>query len=223
MGQINPDFIVMLYRVPVLLVSFMLHELSHAFTAYRCGDMTAKQAGRISFNPIRHIDPIGAVLLIMAGFGWAKPVPINPDNFRNKKAGIVLTSLAGPFSNIVLAIIFYAAYIIYAAYGRAAPFLPFSAAGQVIISILYQFFFINICLAAFNLIPIPPLDGSKALFSFLPDKIYYGYVLKYERFGMIALVLLSFSGLLITVLGPVMDVISSFVEAVAWPLASLFL
>ena len=212
----------MLYRVPVLLLSFMTHELSHALAAYRCGDMTAKDAGRISFNPIRHIDPFGAILLIVAGFGWAKPVPINPNNFRNKKAGIIITSLAGPFSNILLSILFYAVYVVFAARGRAAPFIPYSSAAQVLLAIFMQFYAINIALAAFNLIPIPPLDGSKVLFSILPERIYFNYVLRYERYGMIVLMALSFSGYLMIILGPIMEFILSFVETIAKPLAAIF-
>ena len=221
MENINPQFLVMLYRVPVLLLSFMIHELSHALIAYRCGDNTAKQAGRISFNPLRHIDPIGAVMLIVAGFGWAKPVPINPNNFKNKKAGIIMTSLAGPFSNILLAILFFAVYEIFYARARPAPFLPFSEGAGVALAIFTQFYFINISLAAFNLIPIPPLDGSKVLFAVLPDKIYYNYVLRYERYGMIILILLSFSGYLNTILGPIIGFIMTAINAVVSPLTSL--
>ena len=222
MGDINPQVLTMLYRVPVLLLSFMVHELSHALAAYRCGDMTAKQAGRISFNPIRHIDPFGAILLLVAGFGWAKPVPINPNNFRNKKAGIIITSLAGPLSNVLLSIIFYVVYVVYSVYGRPAPFMPYSSVAQVLLEIFSQFFFVNISLAAFNLIPIPPLDGSKVVFSLLPERIYFNYILRYERYGMIVLFALSFSGYLIVILGPIINFLQSFVETVATPLASMF-
>jgi len=213
----------MLYRVPVLLVSFMVHELSHALAALRCGDTTAKDMGRINFNPVRHIDPIGALLLLVAGFGWAKPVPINPDNFKHKKPGIIATSLAGPFSNILLSIIFGAAYIIYFTKIRRVSFLPPEGAQQIALTLLYQFYIINIMLASFNLIPIPPLDGSKVLFSLLPDRIYFDYVLRYERYGFIVLLALSFSGLLMKILGPVIGALSSFVEIVINPISRLFL
>ena len=223
MENINPQFIVMLYRIPVLLLSFMTHELSHALAAYRCGDMTAKQAGRISFNPIRHIDPIGAILLIFAGFGWAKPVPINPNNFKNKKSGIIITSLAGPLSNILLAVIFCVVHDIVNAKARPAPFIPLSGGAQIALALFYQFYIINIMLAAFNLIPIPPLDGSKVLFAALPDKIYYNYVLRYERYGMIILIVLSFSGYLSVILGPIINFIMSFIDAVVNPLTAVIL
>ena len=213
----------MLYRVPVLLVSFMVHELSHAYVAYRCGDDTAKRAGRISVNPIRHIDPIGAIMLLVAGFGWAKPVPINPDNFNNKRKGIILTSLAGPFSNILLAIVFSVVLDIIFAQGRPLPSFLFTPAGQPVRAILNQFYVINIALAAFNLIPIPPLDGSKVLFSFLPDRIYFDYVLRYERYGMFLLIALSISGFLMVILGPVMGLLVTVIRAAASPISELIL
>jgi len=213
----------MLYRVPVLLVSFMTHELSHALAAYRCGDTTAKEMGRISFNPIRHIDPIGALLLLVAGFGWAKPVPINPDNFRHKKTGIIVTCLAGPFSNILLSIVFGAAFSVFFMHIRRTSFLPVEGAEQIILTLLYQFFIINIMLASFNLLPIPPLDGSKVLFSLLPDRIYYDFILRYERYGFVILLALSFSGLLMRILGPVIDALTLFVNSIIDPITMLFL
>ena len=218
LNRLNPDFLNMLYRVPVLLLSFMAHELSHAFVAYRYGDMTAKNAGRISFNPLRHIDPVGAIMLIVVGFGWAKPVPINPNNFRNRKAGIAFTSLAGPLSNIVIALIFYCARGVFMYKARPAAFIPFTDTQTVILNIMVQFIIVNVSLAAFNLIPIPPLDGSKVLFSFLPEHILYNYVYKYERYGMIILVALSFTRVLNMILGPIINALIHFFEIAADPI-----
>jgi len=201
----------MLYRVPALLLSLMMHELSHAFAAYMCGDQTAKKAGRISFNPLRHLDPIGAIMLIVTRFGWAKPVPINPGNFRNKKAGIIITSIAGPLSNVLLAIIFNAVSIIFEVKTAPPPRLPLTDGVRAAQIIIDQFVLINISLAAFNLIPIPPLDGSKVLFSLLPDRIYYNYILRYERYGMFILMALSISGYLLVILGPILNFISSVI------------
>jgi Zn-dependent protease len=193
-----------LYRIPVLLLSFMVHELSHALVAMWNGDMTARNAGRITLNPIKHIDPIGALLLIFARFGWAKPVPINPNNFHRKKAGIILTSLAGPISNVLLAFMFFVPYVAFASKNNIGH-ATVSGAAIVAQNLFYEFVIVNVSLAAFNLIPIPPLDGSKVLFAILPDRIYYNYVLRYERYGMILLVALSLGGILGRLVNPLAE------------------
>ena len=208
--SLSPDFLDIIYRIPALLVAFMMHELSHALVALGCGDDTAKRAGRITLNPIRHIDPIGALLLIVARFGWAKPVPINPDNFRNRRAGIVATSLAGPASNVVMALIAALALALPRAFWLR-PLFGSADAIRILQGLVQEFYWVNIMLASFNLLPIPPLDGSKALFSFMPDRIYYGYLLKYERYGMFLLIALSMTRILGTMLSPVINGISSFV------------
>ena len=203
--RLSQEFIDMLYRVPVILITFTVHELSHGFVAYLLGDDTAKKAGRLSLNPIRHIDPVGALMLIVMRFGWAKPVPINPNKFKKKKLGIILTSLAGPFSNLILALLTIVPFwLIYMHYGLRTSS---SSTGftDIVITFLFQFILVNISLGIFNLIPIPPLDGSKVLFALLPDRIYFNYVLRYERYGMILLLLLSFSGLLSKIMGPLLD------------------
>jgi Zn-dependent protease len=191
--KLPKDFIEALYRLPTLLIAFMIHELSHAVVALAFGDDTAKKAGRITLNPLKHLDPLGALMVLVARFGWAKPVPIDPGKFRRRKLGIVCVSLAGPLSNVVLAV---AATLGLAALalGSVEPGWPYN--------FLFEFMLVNLSLAVFNLIPIPPLDGSKVLFAVLPDRIYYGYVLRYERFGMIALLALSFTGVLSRIIGP---------------------
>ena len=222
-NNLNPDFIVMLYRVPVLLVSFMVHEMSHGLAAYAFGDTTAKDAGRISFNPLRHIDPIGALLLIVVGFGWAKPLPINPFNFRRRKPGIIVTSLAGPFSNVLLAAVFYTVFIVFSVHGRPAPFIPVTGGAQIALELFRQFIIVNLSLAAFNLIPIPPLDGSKVLFAVFPDRIYYNYILRYERYGMIALIALSFTGYIGKIMSPIVMFLDGMIFKVVQPLAMLII
>ena len=221
--NINPEFLDMLYRVPVLLLSFMTHELFHAFAAYQCGDMTAKQAGRISFNPLRHIDPIGAIMLITVRFGWAKPVPINPNNFRNKKSGIIITSLAGPLSNVLLSMIFYVIWGVYLGKAYRLIAVPGITVHTVIYNVLVQFVMVNLSLAAFNLIPIPPLDGSKVLFSFLPERILYNYVFKYERYGMFLLIALSYTSVLGKIINPIAMFLYSFFQNALDPLITLIL
>lgn len=160
-------------RIITLVIAFTLHEFSHALTAYWLGDDTARNAGRLTLNPITHLDLMGALLLIFAGFGWAKPVPINPYLLRQKnKAGVMLVSLAGPLSNLLLALV--AGLILrltdlplYAA--APSRFMP--TPGQF----LFQFVAINITLFLFNLLPLAPLDGEKILMFFLPPRMAEGF------------------------------------------------
>lgn len=173
----------------VVFVCSPIHELSHAFVAYKLGDNTAKREGRLTFNPIKHIDPIGMIMILLFGIGYAKPVPVDMRNFKNPKQGMALVALAGPVSNLLMAWI--SCFMMYAvaAFGGTSTVMKF----------VYLFFmfstYINISLGVFNLIPIPPLDGSKILAAVLPNKVYYKYMM-YERYVMIALMLLLFSGVL---------------------------
>ena len=163
--------VITIFSLIVLLFSVIIHELAHGYVAYSLGDPTAKYAGRLTLNPLKHLDLFGSIilplLLFIAGspflFGWAKPVPINPYNFRDKKYGEIKVSLAGPASNFLLAVIF----------GLILRFIPQSIinADQGISILLSFIVSMNIWLAVFNLIPIPPLDGSWILFSFLPMKM----------------------------------------------------
>ena len=171
-----------------VLFSLSVHEFSHGFAAYAVGDKTAKYSGRLSLNPLAHLDPFGAICLFLFGFGWAKPVPVNPWNFKNKKGGMILTALAGPFSNFLLAFI---AMVIYTLLGG----LRFSSAsfGFTLASVFYELAYymimINLGLGLFNLIPIPPLDGSKVLTAILPERTYFK-LMDYERYGFIILIIL---------------------------------
>ncbi len=175
-GDIEP-LSVLLWAVAALC-AMTIHELSHALIAYRLGDPTAKQMGRLTLNPVRHIDLVGLLMIMVAGFGWAKPVPVDMRYFKNQKRGMALTAAAGPASNFILAFI---SYIIY----FAIFFLTDSEAPSWIFELAGNFVTINIVLGIFNLFPIPPLDGSKILGMFLPDKAYYN-LMRYERYGMLA-------------------------------------
>ena len=175
----------LLFSAVTALIAIVVHEVSHGFAAYLMGDTTAKRDGRLSLNPFHHIDWIGALCLMFFHIGWAKPVPINPYMFKNRKFGTIFVSLAGVLSNFVLAIIsIIAMCVIYTTEVHA---------------LVFQFFFmlatVNIGLGLFNLIPIPPLDGSKVLAEFLPFKAKFKY-LQFERFGWIVLFLLSVSAML---------------------------
>jgi Zn-dependent protease len=181
----------------ILLLSFLilpLHEFSHALAAHWLGDDTAKYNGRLTLNPLKHIDPMGTLALFFIGFGWAKPVPINPLNFRNKKAGMVISALAGPVSNLAAGFL---GMIIFHLLAR------FGLAGNVFVSTFFSYFItVNIYLAVFNFVPIPPLDGSKILSAFLPERLYYRYI---NMNGMISLVLilLIFTGAISFIVSPI--------------------
>jgi len=182
-----------IFSLIVLLFSVIIHELAHGYVAYSLGDPTAKYEGRLTLNPLKHLDPIGSVilplLLFIVGspflFGWAKPVPINPYNFRDQKYGEIKVSIAGPVSNFLLAIIF----------GLILRFIPqnFILADSRILVALSFIVSINIWLAVFNLIPVPPLDGSWILFSFLPEK-FAGFKNFLRQYGIVILVLLILFG-----------------------------
>jgi Zn-dependent protease len=176
-----------LYIVPILLFSVVVHEYAHGYVAYRWGDPTAAVMGRLTLNPIPHIDPIGSLLvptlMLATGgflFGWAKPVPVNPDNYRNKKLGDITVSLAGPASNVLLAFLFTALWIVVR---RLLGPDPLVGTLNPIFAMAIQ---LNLILAAFNLLPIPPLDGSHVLANFLPRKLAYDYM-SLARFGFLIL------------------------------------
>lgn len=167
-----------LVAVPSILIASTVHEYAHAYTAFKLGDPTAKAEGRLTLNPIKHIDPIGALSMIIFRFGWSKPVPINEYNFEKREAYTALTALAGPVSNLILASLA----------GIVNHFLNFQDS-PLIVCLLYIFATINIALAIFNLIPIPPLDGHKIVRALLPKGIRY-YWEKLEKYSLILILLL---------------------------------
>jgi Zn-dependent protease len=176
-----------LLNLPTLFIALTVHEFSHALVSDRLGDPTPRSLGRLSLNPLRHLDPVGAIFLLLFRFGWAKPVPINPSYYKKVKSGTSLVSVAGPVSNLILA--FIGLFIL-----RFS--VEFLYQNQIYILIfLIQFIMVNITLAVFNLLPFSPLDGSKIYISLLPDRIYFK-ILQYERYGFIAIMLLLVTGLL---------------------------
>jgi Zn-dependent protease len=167
-----------------LLYAVIFHELAHGWVAYRMGDPTAKSMGRLSINPLMHLDPMGTLMLFLFGFGWAKPVPVNFSQLRDRRMGMILVSSAGIITNMLLA--FCALFL----YQLLSP-SPSGLTAQL----LYYFARINIILAAFNLIPLPPLDGSKILMGFAPSGVQK-FLFRLERYGLLIIISLLYLGVL---------------------------
>ncbi|MCI6613446.1 MAG: site-2 protease family protein [Clostridiales bacterium] len=175
----------MVTRLAAVLLCLTVHESCHGLAAYALGDPTARREHRLSLNPLRHIDWFGLLMMFVAGFGWAKPVPVNPNYFKKPKQGMALTALAGPVSNFLLALLMLLAARIF------CDVAAYSEANQRILDFLLMVALLSIGMGLFNLLPIPPLDGSKVLFAVLPDGTY-NQLMRYERYGMLLLFALVF-------------------------------
>ncbi len=189
-----PSLISVLVSIPVILFSLSFHEMFHAIAANSLGDPTAKLAGRMTINPLKHLDPIGTIMMFIIGIGWAKPVPVNARFFKNPKNGMALTALAGPLSNLGLAFV---SDVI----EHLLRLVPVSTADWYyypLLIVYYMFWvstYLNIALAVFNMLPVPPFDGSRVLFAFLPENAYFA-VMKYERYLKYILIALVWTGVL---------------------------
>ena len=195
----------LLLSLPVIVFALSFHESAHAFVAWKLGDPTARNMGRLTLDPLKHLDPIGTLMMVLFGFGWAKPVPVNSRYFKKPKWGMALTALAGPLSNVLLAFVFALVYGILSYFNVFLPLLTASSYTEtfgtamlyILHVILANSITLNAYLAVFNLLPVPPFDGSRIAFVFLPDRFYFA-VMKYERIIMIVLLALLWTGILTT-------------------------
>ena len=211
MEHITQRIIEILITLPVILISLSVHELCHGYAAYKLGDPTAKAMGRLSLNPLRHIDPFGFIALLLFRVGWAKPVVIDSRYFKKPKRDMAICSLAGPLSNFLLAFLFSFLYVflVFFGYTNQISFQTPSTYFGVLCMMAGYMVTINLGFGVFNLIPVPPLDGSKILYAFLPNRIIYKF-LPYEKYFQLVLLLLLWTGLLS---GPIHTVVSYFYES----------
>lgn len=196
----NETILDYLIKALVLFTAVPVHECAHAWVAEKMGDDTGRKQGRITLNPFAHLTLWGSLMMILVGFGWGKPVMVDSRNFKDPKKGMVLTSLAGPASNFIMAFL---SMIVY----KVLAFLSFakdSSTLDMLATVFVYITLINISLAVFNFLPIPPLDGSKIFNAILPEKWYFT-IMKYENFIFIALIILVYSGLLDTPLSFLQD------------------
>lgn len=207
-ADLEGTIIQILLSLPIVLLSLSMHEMAHGYVANKLGDPTAGNLGRITLNPIKHLDPIGFICMVLFGIGWANPVPINSRNFKKPRRDMAISSAAGPISNIILAVIFAVLLKLTDSFLIPAILTNPSESSILILEILITFLLLgvrlNITLSVFNLIPIPPFDGSRILYVFLPPKYYFG-VMKYERYIAIGIMFLLFLG----VLDPAISFVSS--------------
>lgn len=208
-----------LINVPITLIALTVHEYAHGWVSTKLGDPTPRYEGRLSLNPMAHLDPVGTLLMIFTGFGWAKPVSVNPMYYKDRKKGMALTAAAGPLSNLLLSFIAIFLGNILLTVGSIAGW-SYSIM-SAINTVCYLFAFRNLCFMVFNLIPIPPLDGSKVLGIFIPDRTYYK-ILQYERYAIIVIMILSLSGAFDLIIGTGVNIAFRALNGAVGSLISLF-
>ena len=196
-GSFTEKLMILLMTAVTVLISLTVHEVAHGWVAYKMGDPTAKNMGRLSLDPRKHLDPIGTIMMLLLGVGFAKPVPVNSRYFKNPKRGMALTAAAGPLANLLMAFFATALYLLFLRFYANASIMSETTFGtqvlKVFVLLFYYFHILNLSLAIFNLLPIPPFDGSRILFIFLPAKYYFA-IMKYERYILIGMLILLWSG-----------------------------
>ena len=208
-----------LINVPITLIALTGHEFAHALVSTKLGDPTPRYEGRLTLNPLAHLDITGTILMILTGFGWAKPVGVNPMYYRDRKKGMALTAIAGPIANFIMAFLGVLIGTLLLILGNS-----FGWSHSVLSNInmvFYLFAFRNLCFMVFNLIPIPPLDGSKVLGLLVPNRTYYK-ILQYERYSIILIMILSLTGVFNSIIGggvsAVFTAISKTVSVIVSPI-----
>ncbi len=185
-----------LYTLPCILLALTVHEVAHGWMAMKLGDPTARNLGRLTLNPLKHLDPVGTLCMVLFHFGWARPVPINSRYFKKPRRDMALTALAGPVSNILMGTVGILLYCIFVTIFNAHPATGFLFNIQMSVIMLLRYFYsLNLSLAVFNLLPVPPLDGSRIFLVFLPPKMYFG-IMQSERYIQMGLMILLYLGFL---------------------------
>ena len=205
----NDTLLQLIILAPPLLLALTLHEFAHGYVAFRLGDPTAQAAGRLTLNPLKHLDPLGTIAFFIVHLGWAKPVPVNPGYFKNPQKDMLWVALAGPATNLVLAIV---SAVMSKVVWVVAQTLPYSALGEAILvplnHTLIASVWINLVLCIFNFLPIPPLDGSRILAGVLPPALARSYI-SIEKYGFILLIILALSGVLSKMIIPLIQFANS--------------
>ena len=209
-----------LIGVPTTLLALTVHEFAHGLVSTKLGDPTPRYQGRLTLNPMAHLDLIGTILMIITGFGWAKPVQINPNYYKNRTKGMALVAAAGPLANFILAFlgILVGYIIILLCLLAGAP----DAVINSLESIVFVFAFRNLCFMVFNLIPLPPLDGFKVAGLFIPNRIYYN-ILRYEQYVILVIMLLSLSGAFNSIIGTGVNFFMNMLFNAVWSILGIFI
>lgn len=227
-GDFRTTLAIILLEIPIILISLSAHELAHGYVAYKCGDGTAKAFGRLTLNPIKHLDPVGALCMLIMGYGWAKPVPVNMRYLKKPRRDMALVALAGPLTNFLLAVLF---ALLRAGIIVALSFIEVPSSADTVMFVLFTLIqlgiLLNLGLGIFNLIPLPPLDGANILMCLLPNHLAakYAKVGQYTRYIMLGVVAASWFAPSLTslVFFPInwsVDMLYALLAKLSWALAS---